>query len=253
MTKFILAGFPRTGTTVLAGSIIAHPELLFYGELFSNTAQVRHTEAMRITMGAGWKLESVLDWGIPPCSYTGSTHGYLDELYNCEVSFKAVGFKIMFDQAMDGPNSDVWNYIGDHPEIKIIRTKRDSRLEVICSYVRAHITRRWHTTGGPMPNPRFVIPPHEFLALLKKMETVPMPIQKVDSTHQVLELDYGRISEDFQACMSDIYLFLDLTSGEVTPPRLKKIARMKPNEELANYEELKQHFQNTKYSKYFTF
>ena len=77
MTKFILVGFPRTGTTVLAGSIITHPEVLFYGELFNNTPEVRHAEAQRITLGAGWKFETALDWGISACSYTGSTHEYL--------------------------------------------------------------------------------------------------------------------------------------------------------------------------------
>jgi len=104
-----------------------------------------------------------------------------------------------------------------------------------------------------MPNPRFIIPPHEFLPLLQKLETVPTPIQEINHTHQILELDYSRISNDFQGCMSDIYSFLDIEPEEAVSPRLQKIARLKPNEELANYEELKQHFQNTQYSKYFTF
>lgn len=253
MTKFILVGFPRTGTTVLAGSIIIHPEVLFYGELFNDTPEVRHAEAQRITLGAGWKLDTALEWGLPACSYTGSTRKYLDEVFKREVPFKVIGFKIMYDQVIEGPNSDVWNYIASNPEIKIIRTKRENLIEVICSYVRAKITRRWHTTGEPMPNPRFIIPPHEFLPLLQKLETVPTSIQEIDHTHQILELDYSRISNDFQGCMSDIYSFLDIEPEEAVSPRLQKIARLKPNEELANYEELKQHFQNTQYSKYFTF
>lgn len=253
MTRFILTGFPRTGTTVISGSIISHPEVLFYGEIFNNTPEVRHAEAQRITLGAGWKLETALDWGISACSYTVSTHKYLDELFKREAPFKAIGFKIMYDQVIEGPNSDVWDYIASDPEIKIIRTKRENLIEIICSYVRASMTRRWHTTGEHLPNHKYVVPPHEFLALLQKLEKIPMSMQEIDRTHQVLELDYSLISNDFQGCMSNIFSFLDLTSREVSPPRLKKIAQMKPNEELVNYEELKQFFQNTQYSKYFIF
>lgn len=253
MKKFILTGFPRTGTTVIAGSIITHPDVLFYGELFSNTKEVRHTEAQRITLGAGWKLDAQLDWGISACSYTGSTHEYLDELFAQDMPFKSVGFKIMYDQCIEGPNSDVWDYISSHPEIKIIRTKREELIEVVCSYVRAKITRRWHTTGEAIKSPRFVVPLHEFLPLMEKLETPPAALRNINDTHQVLELDYSRICDDFQGCMSDIDSFLDIQPGEVAPPRLKKIARLKPNEELANYEELKQHFQSTPYSKYFIY
>ncbi len=252
-TKFILAGFPRTGTTVIAGSLILHPQALFYGELFNNTREVRHTEAQRITLGAGWKFDAPLDWGIAACSYTESTHAYLDNLFAREVPFKAIGFKIMYDQVIEGPNSDVWHYLASHTEIKIIRTKRENLIEIICSFVRASMTRRWHTTGEDLPSHRFIVPPQEFLALLKKFETLPGPMHGIDETHQILELDYHRISTDFQGCMLDIYSFLEIESGGVVPPRLKKIACLKPNEELANYEELKQHFQNTQYSKYFTF
>jgi len=252
-TKFILAGFPRTGTTVLAGSLILHPQVLFYGELFNNTKEVRHTEAQRITLGAGWKFEEALDWGISACRYTESTNAYVDEFFARKIPFNAIGFKIMYDQVTEGPNSDVWDYLAAHPEIKIIRTKRENLIEIICSFVRASMTRRWHTTGEELPSHRFIVPPQEFLALMKRFETLPEPMYGIDETHQILELDYHRISTDFQGCMRDIYSFLELESGSVVSPRLKKIARLKPNKELANYEELKQHFQNTQYSKYFTF
>lgn len=253
MTKFILTGFPRTGTTVVSGSLITHPETLFYGELFNNTPEVRDTEAKRITLGGGWKFDEAMDWGISPCSYTESAHSYLDELFSRDVPFKAVGFKILNDQVTDGLNSDAWSYIADHPEIKVIRTVRPNMIEIICSYVRASMTQRWHTTGEELPSHRFVVPPHEVEALVARFSKLPVGMENVDETHQVLEVAYDRISSDFQGCMSDIFKFLDLAPGELAPPRLKKIASLKPNEELANYDELKKHFQNTEYSQYFIY
>jgi LPS sulfotransferase NodH len=252
-TKFILTGFPRTGTTVLAGSILIHPDVLFYGEIFSNTPEVRNSEAMRITMGAGWKLENQLDYGMQACSFTGSAGAYLDKMFSRDIPFKVVGFKIMFDQSNDGPNSDVWNYISDHTEIKIISTRRDSLLEIICSYVRAHMTRRWHLTGETLPNHKFIVPADKFIELVQKFESRPEQMDRIVDPNRVLELDYSKISNDFTGCMSDIYSFLDLEPQGVAAPRLTKIARMQPNEELANYAELKEHFKNTPYSKYFVY
>lgn len=231
-----------------------HPEILFYGELFNDTPQVREYEARRMTMGAGWKMDKPLDWGIDPCSYTESTHVYLDSFFNRDLPFKLAGFKILYHQVLSGPNSDAWRYIAAHPEIKIIRTQRENLIEVICSFVRASMTHRWHTTSDPIANKhRFVIPPHEFLTLLKRFEKVPEAMVGIEKTHKVLVLDYDRINADFSGCMADIYKFLDVDSHVVSTPRLKKIAGLKPDEELFNYKELKQHFQNTPYARYFIF
>ena len=141
MTKFIILGLPRSGTTVVGGSVITHPEVLFYGELFNNMMDVRANEAARITLGAGWKLETAMGWGIQACSDQQSTHQYLDNFFARAVPFKAIGFKFLYDQAVAGPNRDAWDYIAQHPEIKIVRTQREELLEIVCSYVRARMTQ----------------------------------------------------------------------------------------------------------------
>jgi len=253
MNKFILLGFPRTGSTVIAGSIINHPEALFYGELFNHHPGVRRNESERQTLGAGWKFEPALDWGIEPCPATEGTHDYLNNFFSRKVPFKSMGFKLMLDQVVTGPNSDVWEYIALHSEIKIIRTSRDNLVESICSFVRASMTKRWHIEQGSLKGHRFVIPPHEFLTLFKRFENPPLPIREIDKTHSILDLDYEDISNEFSKCMASVYSFLDIKILEESKPRLKKIASMKPNEELVNYAELKKYFENTPYSKYFIY
>jgi len=253
MIKFIILGIPRSGTTVVSGSIITHPELLFYGELFNSMMEVRASEAARITLGAGWKFETAMGWGLQACSDQQGTYQYLDNFFARKVPFTAVGFKLLYDQAIEGPNRDVWDYIAQHPEIKIIRTHREELLEIVCSYVRARMTRRWHMSGTVERGSKFVVPPHEFQALMERFSSIPEAARTLDETHEILDLEYSDISASFQDCLSRIYAYLDVDVNVVATPKLSKIARMKPDEELANYQELKQYFKGTKYSEHFPY
>lgn len=254
MKKFIITGIPRSGTTVISCSVVTHPEILFYGELFNSMMGVRTTEASRTTLGAGWKFERPLNRGIPACSDRISAQDYLKDFFSRDIPYNAVGFKILYDQAIEGPNSDTWEYVANDPEIKIIRTRRTDLLEVVCSYVRAKITRRWHIAGDQsLESPRFIVPPAEFENLIKKLEAVPEPALRFDKTHDVLDIGYDQISMDFQDSMTRIFSFLGVDSNITVEPKLKKIARMKPYEELANYQDLKRHFSNTPRSKYFVY
>ena len=251
MTPFILTGFPRTGTTVVAASIIDHPEILFYGEIFSTTPEVRVNEARRLTLGAGWQMDKRMGYELKPLDYRASAAPYLEQFWAHQLPFRALGFKIMLDQAVEGPNSDVWRYIADHPEVRIVRTRRSNLMEVVCSYARARVTRRWHTSGESMPEPQFIISPDEFANLVRRFTAVPEAFQGVEATHPVLDLDYDRISSDFSGCMRDVYHFLGVSKRDVPEPRLKKIAKRAPREELVNYDELKQHFAGTELARYF--
>ena len=253
MIKFIIIGVPRSGTTVISGSVITHPDLLFYGELFNSMMDVRANEASRITLGAGWKFEKALGWGIKPCSDAVSTYDYLNDFFSREIPFKATGFKLLFDQAIEGPNSDIWKYIAEHSDIKIIRTQRENLIEIVCSYVRASITRRWHTADTATGNPRFIVPPVECQALFERFSYIPESARQIDNSHQILDLQYSVICSDFQECMSRLYSFLGVDSDVKETPKLKKIARVEPPEELVNYQELKEYFQGTQYSKHFIY
>lgn len=250
--RFVLCGFPRTGTTVVAGSIVQHPELLFYGEIFNNMGQVRQMEARRITMGAGWKFERPLDFGVDACALNCSARSYLDAFFERQGPHKAVGFKLMLDQVREGPNSDIWPWLADNSDVRIIRTRRDNLLESVCSYVRASMTRRWHSeASGDQPKHRFVVPPADVEALFKRFEDLAPEWQSIEQTHQILDLDYQRISSDFSGCMDDVHAFLGVSPRKVEP-RLKKIASMTPKQELANYDDLKATFADSHYGRYFT-
>lgn len=251
MTRFVFTGFPRTGTTVVAGSIITHPDVLLYGEVFNNQPEVRVGEARRETMSAAWRPEGKSGYPLAPCALTGSGRAYLEQLYGQDVPYQAVGFKLMHDQAISGPNSDAWDFLLENPDIKVIRTSRANPLEILCSFVRASMTRHWHNTGQQVKQHRFVVPPQQAEILLKRFVTMPPQLIEMESSHPMLELDYQRICDDFSGCMADVFEFIGVAPMESVAPRLKKIAQLKPHEELANFAELAAHFRDTEYGHYF--
>ncbi len=253
MVRFIITGLPRSGTTVICGSLITHPEISFYGELFNDMMGVRRNEAARLTLGAGWKIGNVSSHLLRPCEEQESGYQYLDKFYSLDISVKAVGFKILYDQALKGPNSEVWRYIADHPEIRIIRTQRENLLEIVCSYVRARITRRWHIFEESIKSPRFILPAHECESLFQRFTQTPEAFGKIEKTHQVLDIEYTDIGTNFTGIMAGVFSFLEVNHEIKTKPLLNKIARLSPNDEIVNYQELRDHFQNTPYSQFFIY
>ncbi len=253
MVNFILSGCARSGTTVIGGSLITHPEVRFYGELFNDVIGVRKNEAARLTLGAGWKIANAPTQPVRPCEQNESGRAYIEEFYAVERPAKAVGFKLLYDQALNGPNSDVWRYISDRSEIKIVRTQRENLLEIVCSYVRARITRRWHSPENIEKSPRFVLPPHECKSLFQRFEKTPSAFEDIEQTHRILDVEYTDISENFTTTMVRVFSFLGVDHAIEAKPHLRKIARLRPNEEIVNYPELQDHFQGTPYGRYFIF
>jgi LPS sulfotransferase NodH len=252
MHNFVLTGVPRTGTTVVAGALLQHPDVLCYGELFHGHDGVRHREAARISVGAGWQFDRPLDCGVRACSKAESGAGYLEELFQRSQSGTATGFKLLLDQAQQGANRDVWEYIAASETIRIIETHRPDLLQVICSFARASITKHWHSAGGSPPPVQFAISPEDFVKLVERFNTKHPAYSGVNSD-RILRIDYDDICADFSGCMARIYDFIGVPVLQQVKPRLQKIATRDPRQELANYNELLQAFRGTPYEAMFDY
>jgi hypothetical protein len=77
---FLLLGSYRTGSTLVANSVVDHPEILFYGEVFHNVLHRREAEAARQTLGHGMRQR--LPLGLPVCRNEDDGFAYLTRLFS---------------------------------------------------------------------------------------------------------------------------------------------------------------------------
>lgn len=254
MINFIVLGPQRSGTTVVSLALIEHPDILFYGELFNHQMGKRVSIAAREILGSGVKIPSELsNYGIKACSATENGHAYLNRFYSLDVPFRAIGFKMLYTNAIRGlANRTAWDYIVAHPEIKIIHVQRENLLEIVCSIARANMTNIWHSYET-VEAEKFSITPSDCLIYFKSIHHIPVRAQGMLKTHQVLDLKYNQIANDFQRIMSHIFSFLDVNTEVKTSQKLAKISQLQPNKEIINYQELKEHFKDTQYGKYFKY
>jgi hypothetical protein len=252
VTKFLMTGLPRSGTTVVSGSIITHPQVLFYGELLNQFIGVRQTEAARTTLGGRWEIANTPRREFRACGLEENGSQYLQELYSLDNDSKAIGFKLLFHQARNGPNSHVWSYLADNTDIKIISTRRENLLDVVCSWVKANRSNVWHISGDEKPGEKVELSVQRCEELINHFSQMQKILGLIQNQHQVLEIDYQLINDDFGGAMNTVYDFLELDSMEAKPS-LKKIARHTPREEITNYDQLKEYFSNTQYAEYFSY
>jgi LPS sulfotransferase NodH len=253
MKKFIILGRARSGTTVIGHALADHPEVLFYGELFHGRNEARILESARKSLGAGVRCRKEYQrYGVRPCSKTESGYGYLEYLYSLEVPFKSVGFKFLYHHVLQGPNRDAWNYVAAHHDLSVIHIIRHNLLEMACSFVRANMNIQYHA-NKPVNCRPFEFSPVVCESIFNELEQKSHLIKDILDNHKVLNLDYSLICENFQGSMYRIFSFLGVDKDIASFPKLIKIANLTPDEEIINYDELKEYFKDTRYSKYFIY
>lgn len=252
MVKFLITGLPRSGTTVISGSVSVHPEILFYGELLNHFEHVRYKEATQLTIGGGLKTSKEKRYEFKTCSPEENGSHYLQEFYSLDANSKAIGFKLLYHQARNGLNSEAWRYLANNNNIKIIATRRENLLDIVCSWVKANQSRVWHISGDEKSLQYFKIPIKRCEELFNQFSIAQKIIKLFENKHDVLKINYQMINNDFGGTMSTIYDFLELDTIDAKP-LLKKIAQNTPKDELINYDELKKYFSNSQYAKYFCY
>jgi hypothetical protein len=248
VTPFLLLGSFRTGSTLVANSLVEHPEILFYGEVFHNVLHRRKAEAARETLGHG--VLRRLPLGLPLCRNDDDGFDYLARLFSRGSRFGATGFKLFYDHAGSGPVSAAWEYVASDRRIRIIHLFRDNWLESLVSHERAMLTGVWHSPNPPSAG-SFRLSPEKCRAHFARLEELGPRVQPILDTHPVFGLEYRQLVGDFQQSMVRLCSFLQVSSDREFVPRFAKLARKEPRYELANYEELQVCFRGTPYARFF--
>ena len=213
----------------------------------------RVEEAAREKLGAGVSIKFLeLEYGMEHCLEKEDGYTYLNRFYSQDVPFRAIGFKLLYKHSLEGPNSTLWDYIVEHPEIKIVHFQRENLLEIVCSHNRAVMSGQWHATEK-LEYSRYSLSPDQCQESFDLINASSLHIPRILKSHPVLNIDYQQLCDNFQRCIYEIYSFLGVNTKAKLSSKLIKIAQLKPNEEIINYQELKEHFKDTQYGEYFKY
>lgn len=248
MKPFIIVGMPRTGSTLLLKALRQHPDIQAYGELFHWLETERkaryhavHLKSASISFDAenGNALEFLREW------VWGQTN----------ASFKAVGFKIFAEHAVENSSPDFFqSLLQDIPGLHVIHIQRPNYLDVFVSWLMAQKTGEWFISSDSdskkVVDQTVSAAPDQADAFFAKMESADRFFADTFFGDAYLPIFYEDLSQNLQETCDRVFQFLGVRKSPVMPLIRKQIERDIP-EDLSNYRQLTQHFSSTKYSRFF--
>jgi len=123
-TRFVILSSARTGSNLLQTMLSSHEQIASYGELFNQDDPGRILWNNPRPSSA----EDVALRDADPC-------GFLERrVFAVPRSVRAVGFKLFYFHAPDGPWSAIWPYLRSMPGLRVIHIRRiNIQFPIECS------------------------------------------------------------------------------------------------------------------------
>ena len=241
-TRFVIISRGRSGTSFLRSMLNNHPQVTTFGEIFRKYGEI------------GWdrpdyrSSQTQLDLiQTNPVSFLEDD---LFRTYPKEVA--AVGFKLFYYHARNPEWENVWQYLQDSPEMRVIHLRRENVLATHLSLRRAFMTNQWNSKSGKTEDAPMITLTYE--DCLEAFEATKQFIHDTDlffAEHKYkLDMTYETLSSDTETEMKRVQAFLGLEYIP-TQTRLRKQNKKSLAESIANFEELKNRFAGTEFERYF--
>lgn len=152
-----------------------------------------------------------------------------------------------------GKFEKAWQYLIDDESINVIHLKRDNKFEILVSLKTAFITNQWMEIPGQRSSPEIMLElkPEDCRLFFEQIELYESAYTETFKKHQTLEVDYHDLVNSMDAVIRETFEFIGVTPIPVAPV-LKKQIKSPLNEIVKNYDELKLHFEGTKWAHYFS-
>ena len=242
--KFIVLTRARTGSNFLMSLLQSHPSIRAFEEIFS-------------------RKETKIHWGY--AKYPRSSEilkmrkekpiKFLDEVVFREfpLSVSAVGFKLFYYQAEAERKKQIWQYLYQDKDLKIIHLKRDNLLKVCLSYHLAQITNQWVVKDKKHQGNNVVIE-LDYCECLKLFEETKKWEEEYDEffgEHQKIEVIYENLVQSTRGETKRIQQFLGIKPKRLYSLTLKQ-NRGALSERISNYYDLKEKFEDSPWGRFFT-
>ena len=232
--KFIILGRSRVGSNLLISYLNSHPSVYAHGELFGNTTPSGLVE---------------FRWNKP------EEYLYKYGYRNYSSRIKAVGFKIFYYHPVKGEPKKIWDILKNIDGLKVIHLKRRNILSTHVSKEIAGKTDKWTTTGNTVPvNERTIcLSPEDCLKAFEETRQWENHFNDFFNNNnggRNYDVYYEDLITNTDDELKKILHFLNQDEYELKTS-LKKQNPEPLNKLISNYDELKNHFQGTQWSRFF--
>jgi hypothetical protein len=233
MTRFLLLGHHRSGTTLLTLALRRHSDVRMFGEILGSEEDM---DPLWLRKGARGDR-------------------FLESVFRSAADCLAVGFKALYGHAQDSlAATTAWNYLSKDPAVRIIHLKRARLFESLVSLKLAERTQTWHTydDSPAVPNhAQLFIAPGECLAYFDRIRRQQDWVSSTFYKQDRLELEYeSDLVRRYAQTLERVADFLQVRQWHV-PPQLRKMGVRPLHQVVINYDELIRTFDGTPFISFF--
>ncbi len=165
--------------------------------------------------------------------------------------YKAVGFKIFYDQAQQSKARYVWPYLRSLTDLKIIHLKRKNMLKSLVSYEVGDQTNKFMKFDTkPSPDIQIRLTHAQCEAYFRHTLQSQEKFASYFRNHSILDVAYESLAESPKKEILKILQFLGISPMTLTSPLKKQITRPLGTI-IMNYTSLKKSFAHTKWAEFF--
>lgn len=251
MTKFVIVGIQRTGTTLIRTTIDSHPDILCLGEVF-NAASGMWIRKERKALSELWArkdksygqyVSSSLWRRLGHIGWRKSiVTGYLDWLYG-QQNPAAIGFKFMLNHMRGFPS--VAPYLIDN-QVRVIHVVRENVFDVHLSRLAMAERGMAHSTVDDVKQVKVGVPVdnliNELVAIRDDSERWSEIFQK-NTPYMRLSYEVFVANKDREA--NRVMDFLGVSKGVMLESALKKMNKMSLRDTIENFDEVRKKLTGT--------
>jgi LPS sulfotransferase NodH len=242
-TKFLIVGIARTGSTMLISQLNNHSQALAFGEIFRSPDSI------------GWDVFPFRSYQSRKLLtlYKSDPIRFLekDVFRKWPSNYKAIGFKLFYYHARTFPQSTVWDYLVQRPEIRILHIKRRNVLSQYVSLQLAHKTDIWSSTRTFSQDPQCIqldiAECQNHFAWVRSLEE---ECESFFKHHEVRSVYYEDLARDSPHEIEAVQKFLGLSYEMVSAQTVRQQSRPL-SQVISNYPELRDACTGTEWENFF--
>jgi LPS sulfotransferase NodH len=261
MIKFVLLGYPRTGSNLLLSSLSRHPNIHVFSEVFNQDEEERQRSfSIGIQKSKSALPKKATDEFDENAYYRDGDDGaeFLRRriFYEHALEPVAVGLKLFYLHARGSSNArKAWEYLMSDQDIRIIHLTRRNLLESLLSWRIACETQEWTLPKGHSPKcshlPPLYLDPGRCAAYFDMIQTERQRVSTCFSNHPKLEIEYEQdLCQNFDLTVFMVEDFLQV-ERQLLDQIIEKQTKYQPWQQISNYLELKEHFRASSYAYFF--